>query len=362
MSLSGRLRPLVEEDIPGITDLYTSVFGTRDGVWPGGLQDYLRLILCAHPWRDGDLASLVYEDGDGRIIGCLGMMPRRMTFEGRAIQAAVSHHFMVEPSSRASLAGLALAKRFLEGPQDLSLAEGGDLSRRLLEGLGGATSLLFSLHWTRPLRPSRYVLAFLRKRRLPAGVAAVLAPLCYAADALGPHLRTGPFRLPHPDLASEDLTVATLIEGAAAERSRALRPVYDERSLDWLVDLLARRTDRGSLRKRALRDAAGHLAGWYLYYLRPGGTGEVVQIGASDGRFGAALDHLLRDAWRGGATAASGQIVPPAMQELWRRSCVFHHDGASWLLAHARRPGILDAIHRGDAFLSRLDGEWWIGL
>jgi hypothetical protein len=363
VSLPGRVRPLAEEDIPRIADLYATIFGARDGAWPGGVPDYLRAIFCGNPWRDPDLPSLVAEDGGGRIIGCLGVMPRRMTFEGRAIQATVSHHFMVETSSRGSLAGLALAKRFLQGPQDLSLAEGGDLSRRLLEGLGGATSLLFSLRWTRPIRPSRYVLAFLRKRRLPAGAVAAMAPLCYAADALGPHLRSGPLQLPEPDLEAEELTPGGLLEGLApAARHRTLRPVYDETSLGWLLGLLARRNGRGTLRGRMLRDASGSLAGWYLYYLKTGGTSEVVQIGALDGRFGEALDHLLHDAWRGGAVAVSGQIDPPTLQDLWRRSCVFHHDGASWLLAHARRPGVVEAIHRGDAFLSRLDGEWWIGL
>jgi hypothetical protein len=30
------------------------------------------------------------------------------------------------------------------------------------------------------------------------------------------------------------------------------------------------------------------------------------------------------------------------------------------MLVHARHQEIVNAIHRGDAFLSRSEGEWWI--
>jgi hypothetical protein len=29
-------------------------------------------------------------------------------------------------------------------------------------------------------------------------------------------------------------------------------------------------------------------------------------------------------------------------------------------LVHSRDPEIMAAIHRGEAFLSRLEGEWWL--
>ena len=86
------------------------------------------------------------------------------------------------------------------------------------------------------------------------------------------------------------------------------------------------------------------------------------QIAAKDGLFGTILDHLLYHAWHRGSVAVSGQLDPLEIQAFWERSCVFHHDGASWVLVHARRREVLEAIHRGDAFLTRLEGEWWIGL
>ena len=125
------------------------------------------------------------------------------------------------------------------------------------------------------------------------------------------------------------------------------------------LPLVSKRVVLGREDKRQ-RDSR-EIVGWYLYYLNPGGISEVVQIAARDGCFGATLDHLLYHAWQRGAVAVSGQLDPSEIQAFWGRSCVFHHDGASWVLVHARRPDVLEAIHRGDAFMTRLEGEWWIG-
>src|SRR5713101_5350449 len=139
----GSVRPLEVQDIPRIAELYHAVFGARNGFAPSQIASYLEEILCRNPWRDPALPSLVYEEGAGRIIGCLGVMPRPMSIGGVRIQAAISHTFMVEPARRASLAGVELGKAFLAGRQDLSMAEGGDVSRRMMEGFGGSTALLF---------------------------------------------------------------------------------------------------------------------------------------------------------------------------------------------------------------------------
>src|SRR6266571_2231508 len=268
----GSVRPLVPEDVPRIAELYRSVFGPRDGFATAQVASYLHEILCQNPWRDPDLPSLTYEDGQGRIIGCLGVMPRRMSIAGVPIQAAISHSFMVEPTCRASLAGVELGKAFLAGRQDLSMAEGGNLSRRMMEGFGGSTSLLFSLRWTRPLRPSRYLLSFLSRRGLAAPVSWAITPLCAAADALAPVILGAPALLARPRLTGEDLGTDDLLEclsRVTAERS--LRPEYDRESLNWLLNLLARKRDRGLFQRVAVRDAAGDVLGWYLFYLNRGG-------------------------------------------------------------------------------------------
>jgi GNAT acetyltransferase-like protein len=359
---AGEVRPLTDGDVPQVVQLYERVFPSRGplGAQPAG--EYLREILCRNPWRDDALPSLVYEERGGRIAGCLGVMPRRMLLDGRPIQAAISHTFMVEPGSRSSLAALALARTFLSGGQDLSIAEGGSPSLRILERFGGTTSLLYSLRWTRPLRPSRYVLSILKRRGLPAAVSWGLAPVCSAVDALAPLVLGEGARLPRPRRAGEDLTTDDLLEGLSrVSADQSLRPAYDRMSLAWLLDLLAGKKGRGVLQRVAVRDASGDLIGWYIYYLNPGGISEVVQIGASKASVDEVLEHLFHHARRGGAVAVSGQLDPAAFRALASKGSVLHHDGLSWFLVHSRDPAVLAAIHRADAFLTRLEGEWCIG-
>jgi len=356
------VRPLAERDLPQIVSLHERIFTGRSARAPGRARDHLEQILCRSPWRDDTLPSLVCEDGAGRIVGCLGVMPRRMRIGRRSIRAAISHSFMVEPGSRASLAALALARAFLAGGQDLSVAEGGSPSRRILESLGGSTSILYSLRWTRPLRPGRYVLSYLRRRGLRMPLSAALAPLGAIADMLAPRIAGATLSTPRSRLAGQDLSTGDLLaclSGAAADR--ALRPRYDGEFLAWFLELLAARQGRGRFEKVGVRDASGLLVGWYLFYMNPGGISEVVQIGATRGSMGDVVDHLFERAYRGGAVAVSGQMDPAAFQALAARRCMFHHDGISWFLIHSRDPEVLAAIHRGDAFLTRLEGEWCIG-
>jgi hypothetical protein len=71
------------------------------------------------------------------------------------------------------------------------------------------------------------------------------------------------------------------------------------------------------------------------------------------------LQRLLADAWRHGAAAVRGRLDPRYVQELSRRHCWLRRE-ESWTLVHSRHPDIMAAIHQGNAFLSRLEGEWWL--
>jgi hypothetical protein len=71
------------------------------------------------------------------------------------------------------------------------------------------------------------------------------------------------------------------------------------------------------------------------------------------------LQRLLVDAWRNGATAVRGRLDPRHAQELSDRHCWFRREGA-WTLVHSRHADLTAAIHQGNAFLSRLEGEWWL--
>src|SRR5579863_5124859 len=190
----GHVRPFVDEDISQVAGLHRRIFGISDKWSPELYQRYFHEVFLNNPWYDKSLCSLVYEEGDGKIGGFLGVMPRPMWMKGRMIQAAVSSQFIVEPRSRFKLAGVQLLRAFLSGPQDLSLAdEANDSSRAIWERLGGSTALLYSIHWTCTLRPAQYFrLRFGRRKRL-APLAFLSKPFCRAIDTVAARAPHNPF-------------------------------------------------------------------------------------------------------------------------------------------------------------------------
>ena len=354
------IRVFGESDIPAAAALLGLVYPQHRWRSQAACESYFREILFNNPWRDLQLPSWVAEE-NGRITGFQAVIPRPMTFQGRMLRVAVSMQFMVDPDRRRGLTAFQLLQACLSGPQDLTLADGGnDEARCLCIGIGGMAPLLYSLHWTRPLRPARCALSLLEERStLPLPLALAARPVAALADAIAVRLRPNRFLREETGLAEAALDPAEMLAHLPEFlRGIALQPVYDARSLAWLLAQAARKTRHGRLRARAVRDR-GRLIGWYLYYLQTGGTGEVLQITARDGSFDDVLQRLLADAWRHGAAAVRGRLDPRFVQPLSDRHCWLRREG-TWTLVHSRHADIMTAIHRGDAFLSRLEGEWWL--
>ena len=355
------IRVFTEDDVPGAAALFARVYPEHRWSSQAACESYLREMLFDNPWRDPEVPSWVAEEEDGRISGFYAVMPRRMSLRGRPVRVAVGCQFMVDPHRRNSLTALEMAKAFLSGPQDLTLADGAnDLSRRLWMGIGGTASPLYSLHWTRPLRPARYMASLVDERAmLPPALTFAARPLGALADALVTRLRPNRFLREQTELAEDALDPAMMLAHLPdVLRGSALQPVYDARSLAWLLEQTACKTRHGRLRARAVRDRE-RLLGWYLYYVQPGGVSEVVQIAACDGSFDRVLQRLLADAWRHGVAAVRGRLDPRFVQEHSARHCWLRTDG-TWTLVHSRHADVMAAIQQGDAFLSRLEGEWWL--
>jgi hypothetical protein len=357
----GRIRPFVKDDIPRVAELSMKLFPLSAGLSVHTQRSSFDEICFRNPWYDETMPSLVYEEDPGKIIGFVAVVPRRMAINGRTVRVAVSQHLMVEPGSRSTLAGLELVRAFLNGSQDLSVADlAGDVSRKLWERLGGATSLLHSIQWRRPLRPFSFLNSHLRKRTLFAAGSYVLAPFCSIGDAIAARLPKSPLRQTAPELAEEDAEVDTLLACFPEFwGDQMLRPAYDERSLRWLFDALTAEKRFGELKKILLRDDKKRIAGWYIYWLKRGGTSEVLQIGARESSASDVLRSLFSHAWRHGSNEVAGRIEPRFMREFSRSFCILI-PGKYWMLVHAKDPELIRLIERGDAFLSRLEGDLWL--
>jgi len=361
--MSGSVRPVEEKDIAQIASLHERLLGKREDNSSTSLRNSLKSIVLDNPWRSPSIPSLVYEQADGSLTGFLGVVPRPMLFNGRKVTAAISHSFMVEPGSRSSLAAIKLIKTYLAGPQDLSLAEGNNVTRKIWEGMGSSTSLLYSLSWTRPLQPTQYVLAALQRRGMPALLASPLQYLCRWIDKSAIAHR-GPFKLAEPRLADEQLDADTICSNLTSLcTGLKLLPDYEQNSLSWLLENMQQKINGQQIRKVLLRNERREIVGWYLYCQTVSGACKVIQLVATEQSLNDVLDHLFYQARKDGVVAISGYMAPQFFQALATRDCLFRHDGATaWMLFHSRDREITDAFHQGRVFVSRLDGEWWIGF
>lgn len=346
-------------DIPQVVSLHKRIF-PESALPCEDLAGYFRRMFFENPWYDPAIPSLVYRGEEEKILGFYGVVPRRMRWRGQPVRVALSTQFMVDPSIRHQLAAVALQSAFFAGPQDLSLTDGAnDASRKVWEALGGFTAFPYSVHWTRILRPGRYLLSRGRERGLPALLHAALRPFCAAADCAAARLRFSPFRQAAQP-AEEQLSSRMLLQFLSSfEGPGPLWPEYDEESLGWLLEEAARKECHGRLRTLLVRNNAGHVAGWCMYYLKPGGVSQVLQLAGARNAIPRVLHQLFYHAWRGGAAAVSGRLDPALVEALSRERCLFHFNGP-WVLVHSRRPELREIILRGEAFLTRLEGEWWM--
>jgi len=356
-----RVRTFIQDDIPQVAALKWRFLRHGSGSPPPTMESYFRELFFHGPFSEKTLPSLVYENEHGRVVGFLGILRRRMSLNGKPIEVAVGTSLVVEPDSRSTMAGLKLINCFLSGKQDLAITDTANhLTQQLWTRLGGSKASLYDMHWSRPLRPALYaVYAACRFGRGPVSKAFALGsnPVCRIVDAIAARMPSSPFRQRPPLISEEELTVETLL---ACMRDfpdpRSLRPEYDRDSVRWLLDFMGRMNACGSLRKVLLRNREGKIIGWYLYYLRPGSVGEVVQVGASHSSVDAVFDHLSYDAWTHGAIALHGRLDPHLSQEPLGKNCFYFLGNR--LLVHSRDPELTRHIQSGSAFLTRLDGEW----
>jgi hypothetical protein len=356
------VRPLAEADLAEVADLYWKFMRRREGPAPPTLRSLLRELYFTNPWVDGAFPSLVYEGTGGKIVGFLGVIPRKMSICGQPIRVAFGGNFVVHPEGRSHLAGPRLLGTYMGGKYDAWQTDSAnDLSRKLLESLGFRTIPALNIHWGRPLRPSHYGVYSMSRAMGPAlsaGFTFAAKPFCGVADSMAARLSFSPFRQTKSQLHGAELDVETLLQCLHEFRTDySLWPEYDVHSLEWLLSFMERRPARGVLRKVVVRDDRQKIIGWYIYYVKRGAVGEVVQIGGDQKCTKDILGHLFYDAWEQGVIALHGVVDMRRVPQFSDKGCFFTCRGG-WTVTRSRQPEVLAILERGDAFLSRLDGEW----
>lgn len=356
--MSGAIRPVERDDLAQVVELYQRAMRSDRHRAPPGLAPYFERTLLDQPWADPEIPSLVYETDDGRILGFIGSHVRRLIFDERPIRMGVAGQLVSKADKSHLAVGAMLVRRYLSGPQDLTITDGAtEVVHEMWVRLGGHVLHPGSVVWTRLLRPSRAVGDRWLRREGRERWQGVAEPVFSVLDAA-----TARVTRPAPrDVAveAEELTARALIEHQPEVIGQArLRVDYDEAIVEWLFREMAAVHTRGTFVRRLLRGAGGVL-GWYVAYLQPRGLSYVMEVAAKTGATGTVLDCLFADAWQSGATALEGRLEPALYEPLSKRRCLLRYGTRA--LFHSRDPDVEAAMALGNSALTRLDGEWWMG-
>ena len=362
VATSRRIRRFTADDIPAVADLHRKAFdvaATMSTELLEAYEEYFLQVFLRRPFLRESAEPRVYESKDGAITGFVAVVPRRMSYEGRRVEASIVSQFIVDPASRGR-AALELLRSVFAGQQDIVIADEANLPcRSVWEALGGVTSHLYSFTWFYPLRPCGFgALAARKAKVIPTWVASVVEPFAASLDALGGRLLRRSSSQERNALHGEALTADDLAACAFDRASQSgIRTDYRPDELQWLIDSAARLTRNGTLQKVLVKRSTHEVIGAYVYYLNPGGISQVIALCAREADASDVLNHLISHAYDRGATALSGRMEPNFMQAFSEKHCILHA-GPEWFLLHSSRPELVNAFNAGEAGFSRIDGEW----
>ena len=354
----GFIREFTAADVPAVADLRLRAFPPVKPTSKVELERYYSETILGAPWVREGCRSMVYEE-KGEIVGFLGVLPRDLKLNHTPIRAVVSTGLMVDPAHR-GIIGVQLVKKLFDGEQDLTYSDvGNDRMRLLWERLGGRAALFHSMRWTRVLRPFRHTGASLGGELTGRLVRLAARPLFWTLDRMASSMAGSPFHQVAPRGTRAIVSTDDIVAGMHDVVRCALQPAYTTAHYSWLAARMSHHEEYGKLKQVGVWDEDGTFAGWYLYFVNPGGVSEVAQLAARPDRSGLVFSHLMHDAWRNGSIALSGRLQSGMSSDLVPTECRLER-AAPWTLVHSKRADVLDAITRGDAYLTRFDGEWWM--
>ncbi len=361
------VRPFAAGDIDTVADMFQRLLRKSRQPASDDLRAYLRALFLDFSDSDPDIRSRVHVRDDGTVSGFLGVLPLRMSLDGRPLRAAACGTFVSDDRESDPFAGARLLRDVLSGPQDLSFTETSNaVSTGMWRSMRATVLAPYSLEWLRVLKPASFALSAVSSR-VPA--LRVFAPAARAADRLAA-LRSGEAQSwsryspgtgkadAFTDDEAEDGEFAALCMDLAA--CFALRPAWDRPTLETMLGHARRKALHGARVQRIVRTRTGKPVGLYLYYGNPGGIGRTVQIMAAAGQEQIVLDRMLRTAHDQGLSGIRGRTQPNLLQAMIGRKFAFLQSSAT--LVHARDPAIVEAAANGHAFLNGLVGEGWTRL
>ena len=354
-----RIRSLTYDDLSQVVPLYRSHLAWPHVAADGELRRAFEQVFLGEPLSDPTIPSLVCEGSDGEILGFIGSLVHRMRFEQRPVRLACSSSLVVAPKARPLGAGGLLLRKYLAGPQDLTMTDtAGIATERMWKRLGGSMYNLGSVTWLHVLHPLRAA-AGLKLWHLGKYQWLPLArPLCRPLDAVYSRFDNTYETSDAENHTEEQLSPRLLIDhlrlGAAQFH---LWPDYDAESLDLLFDQIGRSRSNGQLVRKFVRDARGKPLGWYIASLLPSGIYRILGLAATPGNEELMFRHVLHTAKNLGAAAVAGRVEPWLLEVFPRRMMMFSRVR---FLVHSRNEAISEAVRSSKALLTGLESDIWI--
>lgn len=354
-----RIRSLCKEDLPQVVALYRSHLAVPNVAAVDELNTAFEQVFLGEPLSDPDIPSLVFEGSDGEILGFIGSLVHRMRFEERSVRMACSSSLVVAPGARQFGAGGLLMRKYLAGPQDLTMTDtAGPATEQMWKRLGGSMYHLGSVTWLHLLHPVRAAVGLKlwhlgRQQRL-----ALARPLCRPLDAVYSRFNKTDKASDGAKLTEEELSPQLLIDHHRLGPQRfELWSDYDAESLSMLFDQISRSRSNGKLVKKLVWDARGQPLGWYIASLLPSDIYRVLGLAATPGNEGLLFRQVLRNAQDLNAAAVAGRLEPWLLEVLPRRAMMFSRVR---FLIHSRDEAILAAVRSSKALLTGLESDVWL--
>lgn len=363
----GAIRPFSLSDIDAVAELFQSIMRGSQRPATVELRGYIREHFIDAPFVDPAVPSLVYEH-NGSVQGFIGVTVQDMLAGDRPVRAAISSTLMVRDHEANPMAGARLLRSFLNGAQDLSLAEtAGEEVLGMLRRLRGDVLATHSLDWVRIISPARYSVHMIASRVPAARMASPLARLVDRQQRsrkdgkMQRWTRLGQDFRPAANVAASPVTPAEFA-GLAREltASYLVRPTWSDAVMAAMLAEMEHKSRYGKLHLGKVHPPSGQPLAVFAYHLVPGGVARVLQILARPGQEGAAIDALLSDAAGRDAIAVQGRTDPRLLDALLSRRVLLAHESAS--IVHSKDRALAEAFLRGDALFNGLVGERWSRL
>ena len=354
-----RIRGLRRDDLPQVVALYRTHLAVPNLAGEEELRTAFEQVFLGEPLSAPDIPSLVFEGSGGEIVGFIGSLVRRMRFGDRSVRLACSSSLVVSPKARQIGAGGLLRRKYLAGPQDLTMTDtAGRATEQMWKRLGGSKYHLGSISWLHLIHPVRAAAGLKlwhlgRHQQLP-----LVRPLCRPLDAAYARSGGAVGTDDAEKLVEEPLTPQLLIDHyRLGSQQFRLWPDYDVESLGLLFDHIERSRSNGRLIRTFVRDVRGEPLGWYVASLLPSDIYRVLGLAATPGNEELLFRHVLRDARDVGAAAVAGRVEPWLLEAFPKRMMMFSRVR---FLFHSRDNGICEAVQSGNALLTGLESDIWL--